>query len=189
MGSPIAQWILRRAGWKMDGAVPPHLKKYVMIMAPHTSMWDFVIGRLFFYALGINGRFLIKKELFFFPVGPLLRVLGSVPVNRAKGNNVMRQAIEMFKQEDELVILITPEGTRSKNPVWKKGFYHIAQKANVPIVPGYLDFKSKTAGIGPIFQPTDNMTQDIMRLNKFYSGKKGRHPEKFSLDTSVDKKS
>jgi len=112
-----------------------------MVAAPHTSNWDFVYARAAFFILGIRLRFTIKKELFFFPLGALLKGLGGIAIDRQSRENMTSKMIELYHQYDELVLLITPEGTRSYAEKWKKGFYYIAQGAKVPIVLGYLDYQ------------------------------------------------
>lgn len=152
-----------------------------MVVAPHTSNWDFIIGRLVFNAIGLNVKFLIKKEAFVFPLGYFLRKWGGIPVDRHRNTNIIDQVAENYEGKDELVIIITPEGTRSRVSKWKKGFYNIAQKANVPIVLGFLDYKRKEAGLGPVIQPDTTYDEVVSILKEFYKDKTGKYPEKFNL--------
>jgi 1-acyl-sn-glycerol-3-phosphate acyltransferase len=115
-------------------------------MGPHTSNWDFIIGRLAFSHFGVKGKFLIKKEAFFFPFGYILKAMGGIPVNRGKSTNLIDQAVQYFDESEELYMVFTPEGTREYSPEWKIGFYYIAQKANVPIYIGYMDYEKKIGG-------------------------------------------
>jgi len=149
-----------------------------MVAAPHTSNWDFVYARAAFFILGIRLRFTIKKELFFFPLGALLKGLGGIAINRQSRENMTSKMIELYHQYDELVLLITPEGTRSYAEKWKKGFYYIAQGAKVPIVFGYIDYQKKQAGIGPIFHPSGNYEEDLKPIQDFYRKITPKYPEK-----------
>lgn len=173
----LAGKIFTALGWKTEGEIPPNLKKYVIIAAPHTSNWDFFYGRLYFYMKDIPMKFLIKKELFFFPLNILLKTLGGIPVDRQKSSNLTLQLAHEFKKHDELALLITPEGTRKYNPHWKKGFYFIAKEAGIPIVLGYIDYEKKIGGIGPVFYPSGNAEKDIEEIRAFYFDKKGKYPE------------
>jgi len=156
-----------------------------MIAAPHTSNWDFFYARAAFFLLGIPVKTTIKKEAMFFPMNLVLKFFGVIPIDRNKKNgglsrkNSMVDAmVQLFEERDELVIMITPEGTRKYVPRWKTGFYHVAKRANVPIVLGYLDYKKKHAGIGPVVYPGDNIDQDLKTIMDFYRGVTGKYPEK-----------
>ena len=122
----IAKFVLRIIGWKIIGGIPEDIKKCVVTMAPHTSMWDFVWGRLAYWVLGVNAKFLIKKELFASVSGPILKRLGGIPIDRSKSTNTVDAVADLFNHYDSLFITLTPEGTRQLNPEWKKGFYYIA---------------------------------------------------------------
>ena len=150
-------------------------------MAPHTSMWDFVIGRLAWFVLGLKVKFFMKKEIFFFPLGHFIKWLGGIPVDRSKSGRLVDHIATIFGQRDSFYLVITPEGTRSLNKNWKKGFYYISLKANVPIALGYLNYKKKNGGIGTIFNPSDDYAKDLEMIEQFYKGKGARHPEKFNL--------
>ncbi len=173
----IASFIYRLCGWKAVGEIPADIKKYVIIAAPHTSNWDFFYGQLFFLMKGIPIKFFIKKEWYFFPFKYLIDWLGGIPVNRNKNQNLTDQIAEQFKLHEELVVMIPVEGTRKYNPNWKKGFYYIAQKANVPVIMGYIDYENKIGGIGPVFYITNDVEKDIETLKSFYRNIKGKYPE------------
>ncbi len=177
----IAKWLLNLAGWKIIGKIPDDLKKCIVVVAPHTSNWDFVIGRLAYFVLGVKVKILIKKELFFFPLGPFLKWLGGISIDRSRSSNMVDHVAGLFNNYDSLYITITPEGTRKLNPSWKKGFYYIALRAKVPIALGILDYKKKEGGIGKIFIPTGNFEVDFKMVEDFYRGSGARHPEKFNL--------
>lgn len=150
-------------------------------MAPHTSMWDFVYGFLGFMALGYRSGYLIKKEMFFFPLGLLLKALGAIPVNRQSATSLVLHITEMFNKKDEFILTITPEGTRNLVRNWKKGYYYIARNTGIPIYFGFLDYKKKIGGIGPGIMPTNDYEKDLKIIEDFYKDIHARHPEKFSL--------
>lgn len=174
----LAKLIFFIGGWKVVGTVPPDIKKAVMIAAPHTSNWDFLWARLAFFILGLRLRYTIKKELFFFPLGFILKALGGIPIDRSKKTNMVDYMVGLYQEFDDLILLITPEGTRSYSPEWKKGFYFISDGANVPILLGYLDYAKKHAGIGPVFQTTGDVDKDIQEIQSFYKDITPKYPEK-----------
>ena len=171
-------FIARLFGWKIDANAPEGIKKAVIVVGPHTSNWDFIIGKIAFMQYGIQGRFLIKKELFFFPFGYFLKKLGGIPVDRKKNNRFTEQAVEFFDSNDTMFMVFTPEGTRKYNPNWKKGFYYLALKAEVPILLAFIDFPSKTGGFLEVFYPTGNIDEDIIAIKMKLGQFKGRYPEK-----------
>jgi 1-acyl-sn-glycerol-3-phosphate acyltransferase len=177
----IAGFILKLIGWKVSGSVPDHIKKCVIIAAPHTSNWDFIIARIIYWRLGVPVKFLIKREAFDHPLGGLVKRIGGIPVDRRKSNNLVEQVAELFDHYDVLNVIITPEGTRKLVTEWKKGFYYIALKAKVPIVIGFIDYKNKIGGFGPVLYPSGNYDSDFEIIRNFYLDKTARHPEKFNL--------
>ena len=177
----IAKFIFKLWGWKITGGLPADVKKCVVIIAPHTSMWDFVIGRLAYFVLRVKIKVLIKEEMFVFPIKSLIVKMGGIPVNRSKSNNLVEAVVKLFNQYESLYITITPEGTRKLNPYWKKGFYYIALKAKVPIALGILDYEKKEIGIGKIFKPSGNINEEFGMIEDFYRGNVGKHPELFNL--------
>ena len=152
----LARFLLRLFGWELKVAPPPS-RKYVLIGAPHTSNWDFVVGLLALWGARIRARWLGKKELFKPPLGHLMRALGGIPVDRSRREGLVDQVAEIFRREEEIAILITPEGTRGKAPYWRTGFYYMALKAGVPIALGYADFRRKEVGIGGYLYPTGDI--------------------------------
>lgn len=174
----IAAFIYRLLGWKTVGFIPEGLKKYVILAAPHTSNWDFFYGRLYFYIFKIPVKFFIKKEWFFFPMGYLFNIMGGVPVDRSKNSKLTDEIAKSFQNNEEMIMMVTPEGTRSYNPNWKKGFYYIALKANVPIILGFLDYSKKEAGFGPVFYPSGDIEKDFEEIKAFYRTKTGKFPQK-----------
>lgn len=171
---------LRLTGWELVGK-RPDLKKYIFIMAPHTSQSDFVMGKMFSSTKRIRTHFLIKKESFFFPLGIILKLLGGIPVDRSNNRNLAGQLVKRFNNSEELVLVITPEGTRKIVKRWKRGFHLIARAANIPIVFAYVDYKTRTMGIGDTLYPTDDYQADLEIIKNFYRGMEGRNPGLFSV--------
>ncbi len=131
------------------------------------------------YVYGIRVSWIGKHSLFRGPMGPLMRWLGGVPVDRRAAHNAVQQMVDEFARRDELALMIMPEGTRSRADYWKSGFYHIARKAHVPIVLGLLDFKRKVGGLFEAIEPTGDLTADMNRIRAFYDGAMGKYPDDF----------
>ncbi len=177
----ISVLIFKILGWKIKGVIPPEVKKCVILAAPHTSNMDFMIGRLGYFIMGVPVRFLIKKEAFKPPFGGLLRRMGGLSVDRSKRSNIVDKVASLFGEHEVLYVVITPEGTRKLVHQWRKGFYYIALKANIPIALGYVDYKKKEAGFGPVFYASGDFESDFETIREFYKTKTARHPEKFNL--------
>ena len=165
----ICKLILKWSGWKVNGDMPRDIKKYVIIVAPHTSNWDFIIGVLVRCAFGFHSKYLAKKELFRAPLGWLFRKLGGYPVDRSKKTNMVDQVVDYYNSHDEFVIAVAPEGTRKKVEKWRTGFYFIAYKAGVPIIPAVMDRKHKMVTIHKPFRPTGNLEHDMPLIQKAYA--------------------
>ena len=183
MAKLLSRFIFWITGWKVEGGFDKDIKKAVMIAAPHTSNWDLLYCRCAFYIMGVPLKFTIKKELMGFPFGGLLRSMGAIAIDRsAKGGFRKRSMVDamadLFDETDQLVVLVTPEGTRKYAPRWKTGFYRVAQQAKVPMVLGYLDYKLKHAGVGPVYDATGDMTADIEKIKDFYRTKTAKFPGK-----------
>ncbi|WKN42056.1 1-acyl-sn-glycerol-3-phosphate acyltransferase [Tunicatimonas pelagia] len=178
----IAKIILGISGWSYNKNFPKHIKKGVMIAAPHTSNWDIFYALSALRLMGIPIRFTIKKEWMKPPVGIILKALGAIPINR-KQKGLTRESMvdamaRLFDERDHLIVLVTPEGTRKYAKRWRTGFYHVAKQANVPILLGYLDYAQKEAGIlMEPFYPSDDVNQDIEAIKEKYKGFTARHPE------------
>ena len=177
----IATFFLKLMGWKITGRLPEGVKKAVIIQAPHTSWYDFVIGKLAFWFYGYDVRLLIKKEAFKPPLGGLLKMLGGIPVNRKKNEKMVDAIARMIRERDSIIMVITPEGTRKRVDNWKRGFYYIALKAKIPIALGFIDYPTKRGGIGKIVYPTGDFEKDFKEIENFYRGFRGKHPERFNL--------
>ncbi len=164
----------------MVGNIPAE-KKYVIVVAPHTSNWDFVIGQLYYWANGMKAKVMIKKELFYFPLGILLRSFGGIPVDRHRKTDIVEQVIKKFNKNESFIITLTPEGTRDKVSEWKSGFFRIAKGANVPLLPGFFDYKKKIIGTGDLYYLSDNLEAEMIKLKKFYKDFSPKYPSKFSV--------
>ncbi|MBI2392296.1 MAG: lysophospholipid acyltransferase family protein [Deltaproteobacteria bacterium] len=177
---PVASSSLRLAGWRYEGPVRTE-KKYVMLALPHTSNWDGLLLVLLTRSIGVHVQWMVKDAWVKGALGPVLRGLGAVGVDRSRKMNLVDQMVEQFRVRDELVLAIPPEGTRSRAEYWRSGFYRIALGADVPVVPGYLDFARKRAGLGPAMRMTGDVRADMDRIRAFYAEKNptAMFPEKF----------
>jgi len=187
MFKKLAILFFKWKGWKVDNNLPDNLKRCVLIAAPHTSNWDFVYTIAAFGMYGLPIRFTIKKEWMRFPFSIITKPLGGIGIDRSNtaktGERISYTTAmaNLFKDNVELIIVITPEGTRSKRETWKTGFYHIAVEAGVPICLGYCDYKNKIAGIGLTIFPSQYET-DMKIIMNFYAGIHPKFPENFSVD-------
>ena len=175
----VSKLILHIMGWKVVSDIPT-LKKYVIIVAPHTSNWDFIIGRCFGYMLEIEAKYLGKSQLFRFPYGWIFRMLGGISVDRSKHNNLVAYAIDLFKTSEKLVIGLAPEGSRSRVEKWKLGFYHIALGAKIPIALAYFDYAKKEAGILEMFYPSGEIHKDLQIIEDFYKNISPKYSDKYN---------
>jgi len=155
----------------------PDLPKVVVILAPHTSNWDGFWGLVAKMALGVEICVLGKAQLFWWPLGVLLRWLGAVPVDRSKPHGVVAQAVALIERSPRCWFVLAPEGTRKPVTRWKTGFWKIASAANVPILPAYLHYPEKIIGFGEVFMPGQDMQADLQALQQWYQPWVGKHPE------------
>lgn len=174
----LADWGLRASGWRSDGELPS-VAKYVVIAAPHTSNWDFVFTIAFATKHGIPIRWMGKHTLFKGAAGPIMRGFGGVPVDRTAAHGMVDQMCQLFRDRDELVLVVPAEGTRGRRDHWKSGFYQISRQAQVPILPVIMDYERKCVQFGRLFTPSGNVRQDMDALRAFYAGAQGKHPELF----------
>lgn len=163
----ISQGILKIIRWRVIGSLPKDQHKYVLIVAPHTSNWDFILFVLTVSVLRLKPSVLIKSTLFVGPLGWFLRYCGAIPVNRTQANSLVDYIAGIYAQRDEFVLIITPEGTRSANSKWKHGFHHVATTAEVPILVVYVDSTNRTIGIEGLMDPSDDVDADIRKLKAF----------------------
>jgi 1-acyl-sn-glycerol-3-phosphate acyltransferase len=168
---------LKIIGWQKEGELPAE-PKYVMIAAPHTSNVDLPMTLFFAFAYRAKVYWMGKETIFKKPFGAIMKWLGGIPTVREKSSNIVQQSIEQFEENERLVMVVAPEGTRTKVNYWKSGFYYIALGAQVPIALGFLDYKRKRGGIGGLFHPTGNITDDMNEIQKFYQTVTARRPEK-----------
>ena len=168
-------------GWKIHGEFP-NIKKSIIIFAPHTSYCDALYGKLCFNELGINHRFLSKKELFYFPMNIFMKWYGSVPVRGIAGKNAIYQVSKLLEEAESLNIILSPEGAFAKITKWNKGFYYMARKAKVPIVVGYLDYQKKEIGIKGLIDNLEDINSVMGQINTMYKDVKAKYPENFSID-------
>ena len=186
--TPVVNTLLRAAsaaflrfnGWKVEGALPAHARKAVLIAAPHTSNWDLPYTLMVAFCLRLNIRWMGKASLFRGPFGPLMRWLGGIAINREKSSNVVADcAAALQRSALPLQLVVPPEGTRGRTRHWKTGFYFIALQAQVPIVLAYMDYQRKVSGLGPVFTPTGDVERDMEEIKRFYLGVKGRRADQF----------
>ncbi|HPI11042.1 MAG TPA: 1-acyl-sn-glycerol-3-phosphate acyltransferase [Catalimonadaceae bacterium] len=184
----LGRLIIWVSGWRVDQSLKQDYRRCVVVAAPHTSSLDFVFARAAFEVMKVPVRFTIKKEWTTGPLGWLLKALGAIGIDR-RPKDKQSQPIsyvdamaKLFSENKDLAVLITPEGTRSRQTTWKTGFYHVAKTAGVPIALGYLDYQEKVAGIGKILWPGEDMETDMKTIMAFYQDKHPKFPEKFAID-------
>jgi 1-acyl-sn-glycerol-3-phosphate acyltransferase len=175
---PFYLLLFRIFGWKVTGSFPSGLKKYIAAVAPHTSNMDFFVGVATRSIMRMqNARYLAKKSLFKPPFGWLFKAMGGYPVDRNKNTDMVTQVADIFSSEENFILAIAPEGTRQKVDKLRTGFYYIAKKAGVPIIPAGFDYAKKEVIIGAPFYPSENVERDIEILTSFYRNITGKNPE------------
>lgn len=176
-GNACSRWLgrltLATLGWRLHGRLPD-LPRLVVVAAPHTSNWDFVLGMAAAFALGVEVRWLGKRSLFRPPAGPLMRWLGGVPVDRGVSSGVVAQCAAALRGREKMLLCIAPEGTRSRGRRWKSGFYHIAREAGVPIFLCTLHYPRRILGLGPLLTCGEDAEADIASIRRFYRRVPGR---------------
>jgi 1-acyl-sn-glycerol-3-phosphate acyltransferase len=171
----LGLWLLR---WRVEGGFPD-VPKMVIIVAPHTSNWDFFVGLFAALALDIDARWFGKHTIFRGPLAPILRSLGGIPVDRGTSQHVVAQWVAAFANRERMVVGMAPEGTRGKVDTWRTGFWYLASRANVPVVPAALDYGARVATIAPAYWPTGDLESDLVRLKACFAHATPRHPELF----------
>ncbi len=178
--TPILRWlsmlILKILGWKAVG-IPLKNARFVLIGAPHTSNWDFPIMIMVVLQLRLKVHWMGKASLFPRPCAWLMKWLGGIPIDRSRSNNMVDHTVRQYQENQDLVVLVPPEGTRSKVNEWKTGFYHIARNSGVPVLMGYVDAATKEAGLTDFFYPTGDLDADMKAIRAFYADKRGINPE------------
>ena len=175
----ITRWscenLLKLSGWTLDKTNPP-VANCVVIAAPHTSNWDFILMLLFAGAFGLKISWMGKSRLFIKPFGYFLCLIGGISINRSKKNQIVDHMISLFNQRKNFSLVVPVEGTRARANFWKSGFYHIAKGANVPILPTFLDYGNKRGGFGIPIITTDDLLSDMQKIRHFYAPFKGKFP-------------
>ncbi len=180
MVQSFCRWVLyKRCGFRFIEQVE-RPSKYIIALAPHTSNWDFIIGVLFMYAEGFRCGFLMKSEWFFWPLGYILKWLGGIPVHRQKNHSMTDAIAQAAKERDDFHLCITPEGTRRRQPEWKKGFYYIALKADIPILLYGLDYEQRIIQCSKKVIPTGDFETQIKEIKEYFVPFKGKYPDKFT---------
>jgi 1-acyl-sn-glycerol-3-phosphate acyltransferase len=174
IGAAIGRFALGALRWKVVGDIADH-PKYVAIVAPHTSNWDFVVGLAARYALRLDASWLGKHTLFRPPFGWIMRRWGGIAVDRTASHDVVSQTVAAFSSRPRVFLVITPEGTRRQVSRWKTGFWHIARGAGVPILPIVFDWRDRTIRIHPPFIPREDVDADVADLQRIYAGASGRN--------------
>ncbi|MHA6249263.1 1-acyl-sn-glycerol-3-phosphate acyltransferase [Pontibacter sp. CAU 1760] len=179
IGKLLSKAIFKATGWKLVGNLTPENRRCVMVAAPHTSNWDFIFARAAFFLMDAPIRVTIKKEFLEIPlVGALVKKMGGLPVDRSRNTKMVDAMIDIIrKTKGDICVMVTPEGTRKYQPRWRRGFYHVALGAGVPIVLGYLDYAKKEAGVGPTIYPSGDIEADMEKIMDFYRTKTAKFPE------------
>jgi 1-acyl-sn-glycerol-3-phosphate acyltransferase len=175
MRSRLAGLVLRLTGWTAVGDVP---RTGIVVGAPHTSNWDFVMMLLVMWRGGVTPRVLIKRELFRGPLGWLLPRLGGIPIDRDNPGDVVRGLVREARSGEPFLLILAAEGTRTKGGYWKSGFWRIARSAGLPIALAFIDGPSRTTGFGPTMSATADVVADMDTVRAFYRDKRGIHPER-----------
>ena len=170
--------LMRLTGWRFEGTIPD-IPKFVLIVAPHTSNWDFCVGIMAMFALNLRGTFLGKDTLFRWPLGIVMRWLGGVPVDRYSPHNIVEQTVAHFQRRPQMVLALSPEGTRKKLNGWRSGFYFVARGAGVPILPVAFDYPHKTIRMLPLFTTTGDQTADFAALGVNFTAQMAHRPEQY----------
>ena len=177
----FCKWLLyKKRGWTLN-ITEDHPDKYIICLAPHTSNWDFILGLLYSRAEGMQCNFMMKKEWFFWPLGPLFKKLGGIPVHRQKKTSMTDAMAESAKTAKTFHLCITPEGTRSLNPDWKKGFYFIALKAGLPILLYGIDYEKRLIQCTKTIIPTGDLENDMRDIKLYFKDFRGKIPNNFTI--------
>ena len=180
MKKTLCKIFLKVMGWEFVGEVPEDVKKAVLVCAPHTSNWDFPLALASFVMADLKVNYFIKKSWFFFPMNFLFKATGGIPIDRSKNHGLVDSMSLLLKESDELIVAVPAEGTRSWVPKWKTGFYHIAKSAKVPIIMGFVDFKIKEVGFGPVLNISGDFVKDMSKIQAFFENKSGKYSNKYN---------
>ncbi|MCQ2143880.1 MAG: 1-acyl-sn-glycerol-3-phosphate acyltransferase [Bacteroidales bacterium] len=182
MTQTFARFLLKMMGWQATAPKVPE-KRCIRVGVPHTSIYDFVVGYIYYRSVGGRMKTMIKKEAFFWPLGPILKAMGGIPVDRGHAEGLVRSLIhEMENEEGDLHLVICPEGTRRATKRWKTGYHTIAREAGIPVYMGHFDYEKKEVGRGELFELTDDARGDTNRLQALYEahGYAAMYPERYT---------
>jgi 1-acyl-sn-glycerol-3-phosphate acyltransferase len=179
LGSALGRFTMGLTGWRFEGVVPD-VRKMVLIVAPHTSNWDFPVGLQAKLALRLGCTFVAKHTLFRWPLGVFMRWLGGIPVNRKAAAGFVSEVVAAQRAADQMTVVIAPEGTRRRVEQWKSGFYRIAVEGGVPILPVGFDYRRRVIFFAPLFHPTGDYDKDLAELKALYRPEMGFKPENYS---------
>ena len=178
MKKSISKFILYMMGWRIVGTIE-YPKRCIIIGAPHTSNWDFLIGRCYSYIIGISPKYLIKKEWFVPLLAAFFRINGGIPVSRQEKNNLVEKISDLYQREN-FMLALSPEGTRSRVNKWKTGFYYIAMTAKVPIVLVKIDYRLKEVGVISEMVASGNIEEDMIQIEKKFKNVIGKIPQNYN---------
>jgi 1-acyl-sn-glycerol-3-phosphate acyltransferase len=173
----VSRRLLRLLGWTVD-VLPPAAPRGVIVVYPHTSNWDFVVGYLAKVAAGLSVQWVGKESLFRWPWAALLRRMGGIPVRRGARAGIVAQLAQEYARRDRIWIAIAPEGTRSRTDHWKSGFYHLARTAGVPLGLASIDYGRRRVELRTYLDLTGDVARDLDRLRAAFHGVRGRRPER-----------
>lgn len=173
----VARALWKLSGWKLVTEPAPS-RPTVLIGAPHTSNWDFLLMLGIAWSLDMDIRWMGKKSLFAGVRGPVMRALGGIPVDRENPRGIVEDVIDRVRGGEVFGLVVTPDGTRSGHTHWKSGFYRIARETGMPVTLGYVDRTTKTSGLGITIELTGDVAADMERVRAFYADKSGFHPDK-----------
>jgi 1-acyl-sn-glycerol-3-phosphate acyltransferase len=175
----LGRFMMGVRGWRVEGEIPD-IPKLVMAVAPHTSNWDFLTGLWVKLALRIGAHFVAKHTLFFWPLAPVMRWLGGLPVDRAAAAGFVDATSRMIRDAAAFMLVVAPEGTRRRGQKWKSGFYRIAVEAGVPILLAGFDYPRKVVFFGPLFQPTGDYEKDLAAIRSHFNAQMALVPENYT---------
>ena len=174
----LGRFMIRIRGWGFEGTVPNE-PKLILLVAPHTSNWDFLTGLWVKFGLRLKANFLAKHTLFWWPLGAFLRSIGGIAIDRSKAAGITEDSARAFREHDQMMLVIAPEGTRSKSKKWKSGFHRIAVAAQVPILPIVFDYPKKVVRFEPLFHATEDYEADLAKLQSYFSADLALRPENY----------
>ena len=174
--SRFSAWVLRKRGWQAQGNLA-NRRKLIISVGPHTSNWDFFVGLFVLFTLRLRVSFFGKHTLFVPPIGGLLRFIGGIPVERTKAHGTVEAIANRIREADQMLLVLTPEGTRKPVYPWKSGFMQIARAAKVPVQLVGFDYRKKAIIFGPILDQIENVENQMETAYAFYASVCGKFPE------------